>query len=224
MKRAEKGRGVLPMDDRQVPTSDAPDEAATQQGGAAPAVAARPVHYQQPLYQPEKSVPIQPNYGMPNSQSAPARNAPPSFNPAAYAPPQMPYPPANQPVYPPRAAGYPMQNVFPPYPYPMTYVPQYRPPASGKATASLVLGIISLVFAWLSFLSVVAVACAVVGLILGTIARRELPPGHSSGAATAGFVCSIIGLVFAILVLAVSIIALTALVNFGANLGPAYGV
>lgn len=68
---------------------------------------------------------------------------------------------------------------------------------NNKATASLVLGIISVVSSVLWFFSLIGIACAVVGLVFGIQIRKagQLEGFKPSGTATAGFVLSIIGLV-----------------------------
>ena len=186
------------MDDRQVPPPAAPDGAVWT------------AHYQQPLYErATNSFPAQPAVNT-NAYPGPSR------------PPQPPYPA----YYPPGQPGCQMPPVYPPYPYsyPPVYPPYYRLPVNGKATAALILGIISLVFAWLGPLSAVGILCSVVGIVLGNIARRELMGGLGRGPATAGLVCSIIGLALSVLMLAGSIVVLTQLAQFGADFGPAYGV
>ena len=57
------------------------------------------------------------------------------------------------------------------------------------AVASLVLGIISILFSFIPALNFVGLASGIVGLILGIIAKKQNP----SGMATAGLVLSIIG-------------------------------
>jgi hypothetical protein len=90
------------------------------------------------------------------------------------------------------------------YAYPPQYA-NYAHPSSGKATASLVLGIISLVFFWASIFAVVSVICAIIGIVLGSSARKELTPEQGQGKATAGLVCSIIGLVLSVIMLVIFI-------------------
>ena len=207
------------MKDHQVLSSVTSDTASNREAAPVTENTVQPVHYQHLPF--DRTTPGR--YEYPPSANAPAPGyGPPPVRPA---PPQTPYipPPPYPAQYAPGQAGYPRYTVYPTYPYP-AYRPYYRVPGSGKATASLVLGIISLVFAWMSFLSVVAVVCGAVGLILGSIARRELPPEQSRGAATAGLVCSIIGLVFAVIVLTLSIVFLTRLIGRGLSMGPAYGV
>lgn len=60
-----------------------------------------------------------------------------------------------------------------------------------KAIASLVLGIISLVFIFFNTFAFLGMILAIVGLILGINSKKERP----SSMATAGIVLSIIGLV-----------------------------
>lgn len=61
---------------------------------------------------------------------------------------------------------------------------------NGKATASLVLGIISIVFVMGTFYtSWIGLILGILAIILGNKARKETP----GGIATAGFVCGIVG-------------------------------
>ena len=84
-----------------------------------------------------------------------------------------------------------MPPVPPPYPGPV------QQPASGLATASMVIGIISLVaalgFFWIPVLPQVL---AVIGLILGIVAKHQ---GNQSGASTAGIVLSGIALAWSLI-------------------------
>ena len=61
---------------------------------------------------------------------------------------------------------------------------------NGKAIASLVLGIISLVCVFFGYGALLGIVLGVVGIILGVSAKKEAP----SGMATAGLVLSIIAL------------------------------
>ena len=68
----------------------------------------------------------------------------------------------------------------------------------GFSIAALILGIVSLVLAWFYMINIVALACAIVGLVLATKGRKAAAAaGTPSGLGTAGLVLSIIGLVFA---------------------------
>ncbi|MGX8677845.1 MAG: hypothetical protein ACQGQO_01900 [Sphaerochaetaceae bacterium] len=71
----------------------------------------------------------------------------------------------------------------------MTPTPTTDPKAQGKATASLVLGIISLALAWFGYSAIAGLICAVIGTVLGNTAKKAGVPYK------AGFVCSIIGIV-----------------------------
>jgi hypothetical protein len=62
---------------------------------------------------------------------------------------------------------------------------------NGKATASLVLGIVSLLTIFLGQFSFVGIILAIVGLVLGINARKEEP----TNMATAGVVLCIVALV-----------------------------
>jgi len=65
------------------------------------------------------------------------------------------------------------------------------------AVASMVLGIVSIVFSFIGGLNFVGLVVGIVGLVLGILAKKKAP----SGMATAGIVCSIIGIVLTALVL-----------------------
>jgi hypothetical protein len=62
----------------------------------------------------------------------------------------------------------------------------------GKATASLVLGIISVVCWFFGYSAIISVILGVIGLILAGKARKE---GFEGGTRTAGFILSLIGLI-----------------------------
>lgn len=76
---------------------------------------------------------------------------------------------------------------------------------NGKAVASLVLGIISLVLMFIPYGGWVGLILGIVGIILGISAKKEAP----SGMATAGLVLSII----AVALCAISLIACVACVG-----------
>jgi len=81
-------------------------------------------------------------------------------------------------------------------------------PGKGKAIASLVLGIVSLVFAWLPFFGLIL---GIVGLVLAAGAGRE---GFTGGLKTAGFVCSLIGTIIGALYLVIFIIGIALSIAF----------
>ena len=95
--------------------------------------------------------------------------------------------------YPNRPGGTPPPH-YPPYPPP--YPLPVQQPASGLATASMVVGIISMVFAlgffWVPFAPQIL---AVTSLIMGVVAKHQ---GNQSGSSTAGIVLSIIALAWSI--------------------------
>jgi len=148
---------------------------------------------------------------------APEHPVPPEYAPPGYVPPapvEQPPPPLSSPPYheyPPYAGGQPYgQQPYPgaqqqPYqPYPGTYYPpppwtQYPPPraGNGKATAALVLGIVSIVFFWTSIFDVVPVVLAIV---FGSIALNDSKRTNGNGRsmAVSGIVCGVIGALLAI--------------------------
>jgi hypothetical protein len=65
-------------------------------------------------------------------------------------------------------------------------------PGKNKAVASLVLGILSIVFIWGGFSGFVSLILSVIGLILASSAKKD---GFDEGIRTAGFVTSLIGLI-----------------------------
>ncbi len=72
-------------------------------------------------------------------------------------------------------------------------------PGHGKAVASLVLGIIGVVFWWFGYSSIVSLILGVIGLFLASSSRKE---GNAEGIRTAGFVLCLIstivgGIIFA---------------------------
>ena len=93
----------------------------------------------------------------------------------------------NQGMQPGQGDGYP-----PGYP-PGWIPPGYKPPGSGMATASLVLGILSLVF-WIGYIGYVVMAP--LAIIFGAVAKKQ---GSTSGFATAGIVMGIVSIALAVL-------------------------
>lgn len=65
-------------------------------------------------------------------------------------------------------------------------------PGKGKATGSLVLGIIAVVCWFFGWSSIISLICGLIGLILASSAKKE---GFEGGVRTAGFVLSLIGLI-----------------------------
>lgn len=94
--------------------------------------------------------------------------------------------------------------------------PQYTAPPQGsmqenkgKGTASMVCGILGLIFCWVPFLGLIL---TIVAVSLYASSRKDGP----SGMATAGLVCGIIGMIVAIIVTIVSIVALAFVGTIGA--------
>lgn len=106
----------------------------------------------------------------------------------AYPPPEG-YPPQAPPVYGP-PAGYPAQAPLPGYQQPL-YVQPVAVKPNGKATASLITGIIGML--------VFPIVFSVLAVVLGTAARNEIKASGGwqtgEGSAIAGIVLGIIGLV-----------------------------
>jgi hypothetical protein len=106
-----------------------------------------------------------------------------------------PYPPNQPPNQPPSQppGQYPPPGHYPPQSY---YPVPAVPPNSGKATTSLVLGIVSIFVCGL-FLGIPA-------MIVARQAKREIEESHGrlggSGLATAGFVTGLIGTVISVVV------------------------
>ena len=131
----------------------------------------------------------------PDPQSAPQ----PDPYAAPLHPPTQPYQQASPPPYPP--PPYPPQS---PPPYPPTYPPTYpypvNPPTSGKAIASLVLGIVGL-FALCAYgLGLVA---AILAVVFGFLARADIRRAQGAlggdGLAKAGLVTGFVGIGLAVL-------------------------
>lgn len=85
---------------------------------------------------------------------------------------------------------------------PGAVVPPVEQPGRGLAIASLVLGIISIVFCMTGW---VAVVCGIIGLVLAHMSKKQ---GNTSGVRTGGFVCSLIGLIIGAIILLIAIIAI----------------
>lgn len=144
-----------------------------------------------------------------SQESQPWPEQPPSSYPPSYGsegayPPPPAYP--SQPLYPPPT---PFGGIVPPPAYPAQPAPVYGQPyaqpygvpipfaapdpGSGMAVASMVLGIISLVFTALFFCGGLFVApiTGIVGLVLGILGRKSVT---RHGSAIAGIVMSIVAL------------------------------
>jgi hypothetical protein len=145
-----------------------------------------PAEFAPPGYQPPPPTEPPPGYGSPQ-YGAPAYG-PPAGQPYGQ-PPGPPYP-AGQ--YPNGPGGY---GPIPP-PYGGQYPPQKA--GNGKATASLVLGIASILLCWLVFLDAIPVILA---LIFGALGRAQAvrdPRSGGKGMALAGMICAVVGAIAAI--------------------------
>ena len=67
-------------------------------------------------------------------------------------------------------------------------------PKKTKAIISLVCGILSLVFAWFGYSTLLGIVLGIVAIVTGSSARKELPR-EQAGMATAGMITGIIGLI-----------------------------
>jgi hypothetical protein len=75
---------------------------------------------------------------------------------------------------------------------------------SGKATASMIVGIVAIVLTILA--GILAIPVSIVGLVLAILARNDIRRGATNrGMATAGLVLNIIAIALAILLLAVGV-------------------
>lgn len=64
------------------------------------------------------------------------------------------------------------------------------------AVAALVLGILSIVFAFVPYMSLLGGACGIVGIILAVLGKKD---PQRAGMATAGLICSIIGTILCLI-------------------------
>lgn len=147
---------------------------------------------------------------------------PPEYAPPGYTPPP-PAPPEQAPVWPPRDDQPPQQ----PYPYAYPHQQSYPPPppgypqygavsqGNGKATAALVLGILSVVGFWLTFLDL---ALAVPAIVFGALAIRDSKryPGRGGrGKGMAGLICGIMSIVLIIVTIVVVYVRVKPCLKYG---------
>ncbi len=148
----------------------------------------------------------QPPYGSYPSQNQPWPEQPPDQSypgyaqPSAYPPPPAygvaPYPPP--PGQPPATPMYGAPNIYvqpAPYPYVLAVPPD---PGAGQAVTSLVLGIVSTVFAFIPCFGLIAPVTGIIGLIMGILGRKSTT---RHGMAVAGIVLSSIGIGLSVLFL-----------------------
>lgn len=84
-------------------------------------------------------------------------------------------------------------------------------PGKGKAIASLVLGIVAVVFWFFGVSSIISVICGIVGLVLASSSKKD---GYMEGMRTAGFVLSLVGLIGGVVAF-VSCVACTGALGLG---------
>jgi hypothetical protein len=148
-----------------------------------------------PAQDPNSGLDFDPyRYGLPD-QPVPPEYAPPGYvfpaQPAAPPPPAAPWaPPASLPPAP-GGSGSPQ---YPQYPYggpppPMQHAYYQQRTGNGKAVAALVLGILSLVFFWLTIFDLALIIPAVIFGMLGLGDARTRNAG-GRGQAIAGIVCA----------------------------------
>lgn len=89
-------------------------------------------------------------------------------------------------------------NQQPQQPQQPQYQPPYPPVQPGKnlATASLIMGIASLVFWWMSWGAIIGIGLGIAAAICGSKAKKQ---GFVGGMATAGMVTGIIGAVLGVI-------------------------
>jgi hypothetical protein len=83
--------------------------------------------------------------------------------------------------------------------------------SNGMATASLILGIISIVLGFFGWLGIV---CGILAIIFGVVAKSKIKANpamaHSNGAATGGLITGIIGLIIGIAITVIAIMFVSA--------------
>jgi hypothetical protein len=157
----------------------------------------------------------------------PDHPVPPEYAPPGYVPPTpMPpptQPPPQQPVWPPvdmtkqqppQYGAYPGYTPHPPPPpgYPAYGMVQQT---NGKATAALVLGILSILLFFLTFLDL---GLAIPAIILGALGLRDVkrdPARGGRGRALAGVICGSIGTVMIIVMLVIVIARIAPCIHSG---------
>lgn len=97
-----------------------------------------------------------------------------------------------------------------------TSAPNNGAPASnGMATASLILGIVSLVFCFVAYLSI---PCGILAIIFAVLAKKKIKNNPEAnygggGAATGGMITGILGLLVALIIVIIAIMFVSAVVG-----------
>lgn len=84
------------------------------------------------------------------------------------------------------------------------------PQSNGMATASLVLGIVSIVLCWIWVVGIIA---GILAIILGVVAKKKIkanPNMGGKGAATGGLVTGIIGTAIALIIVILAVMFVSA--------------
>jgi hypothetical protein len=152
---------------------------------------------------------------------------PPEYAPPGYQPPPAPAPAEPKPVWPPVDLEKHSPGPYPRGPYPYGgYTPHPPPPpgypsygavreGNGKATTAMVLGILGIVFFWLTILDL---ALAIPAIVLGALALRDsrrYPARGGHGKAMAGLICGIVSVVLVIATVAVVYVRIKPCLRYG---------
>ena len=84
------------------------------------------------------------------------------------------------------------------------------PQGNGMATASLVLGIVSIVLCWIWFIGIIA---GILAIVLAVVSKKKIkanPNMGGSGAATGGLVTGIIGTLIALVFIIIAVMFVSA--------------
>jgi hypothetical protein len=149
----------------------------------------------QPVWPPRDEQQRPPYGGYPPYQSG-------QYPPAQYPPPGQ-YPPGQYQPHPPPPPGYPAYGMV--------------RPANSKATTAMVLGILSIVFFWLTILDL---GLAIPAIVVGALALRDanrLPDRGGRGKALTGLICGIISIVLIIVTIAVVYVRIKPCLDHGIN-------
>ena len=99
------------------------------------------------------------------------------------------------------------------------YQPYPRPQSTGMATASLVLGIISICTGILDFVFYPLFLLPIIGIILGIVHKsKHIPAGK--GLSTAGIITSVIGLILPILFIVIVIMLMPQMLSYIREVSP----
>jgi hypothetical protein len=91
-----------------------------------------------------------------------------------------------------------------------------EPPGKGQATASLVLGIVALVFCWFPIVNIISIICGVIGIFLSVGARKKNAAVDAGpGLATGGLICNIVALVIALVIFTIGCVGCVTLFRSG---------